>query len=179
MPRRREVIDFALWSSFARHAAMVDICSEKASEVDRIRPKNEHSRADRYFCDPGGVRRPYSEHSIADRYFCNPSGVRRPCSEHSIADRYLCDPSGVRRPCSEHSIADRYFCNPSGVPKRRRSPRGGFWGESSSGVAPESGRRGCPGEARGAKMSISWWVFDGFCTTRGPGCAKTTNCQRF
>ena len=34
---------------------MVDICSEKASEVDRIRPKNEHSIADRYFFNPSGA----------------------------------------------------------------------------------------------------------------------------
>ena len=123
-----------LWSTFGRRVFRV---------VDRRRRKNEHS--------------------IADRYWCNPSGVRRPCSEHSIADRYFCNSSGVRRPCSEHSIADRYFCNPSGVPKSA----GGRPGEAC-GANPREGwlRRvageGVPGRLVGAKMSISWWVFEGF-----------------
>ena len=75
MLQRREMVDFARRSSLARHAAMVDICSESVSEVDRRRRKSERSIADRYFCNPSGVRRPDSEHSIAARYFCNPSGA--------------------------------------------------------------------------------------------------------
>ena len=53
------------WSTFG----------QSVPEVDRRRRKIEHSIADRYFCNPSGIRRPYSEHSIADRYFCNPSGA--------------------------------------------------------------------------------------------------------
>ena len=67
------MVDFARRSSLARHAAMVDTCSESVSEVGRRRRKIEHSIADRYLSNPSGVRRPYSEHSIADIYFCNPS----------------------------------------------------------------------------------------------------------
>ncbi len=34
--RRREKVDLARWSSPARHADLVEICSEKASEDDRM-----------------------------------------------------------------------------------------------------------------------------------------------
>ena len=50
------MVDFARRSSLARHAAMVDICSESVSEVDRRRRKIEHSIADRYLFNPSAVR---------------------------------------------------------------------------------------------------------------------------
>ena len=34
---------------------MVDIWSERVSDVDRRRRKSEHSIADRYFCNPSGA----------------------------------------------------------------------------------------------------------------------------
>ena len=152
MLRRREVVDLALWSSFASHAAMVDICSEKASEVDRRRPKNEHSIADRYFWSDWGPASHVGRTPQVVRKWSNFAGKRlRASRERRKGPRFA--PRGRRWGENWRDLLRE------GAGRARFGAGGG---ESSTGVRPARLLQGAPERCREAPGGGNGQILVGF-----------------